>query len=96
MRSWRIAIHDNPDISCQPVDMTNLPHRMIQNDRLTSINNVGYGSRPFGPPTRTASSHSNPAQHRMFIPLVPHCPENSAPTRRSATTVPSEPRQQNR
>jgi acyl-CoA hydrolase len=34
------AIHDNPDISCQPVDMTNLPHRITQNDRLTSINNT--------------------------------------------------------
>lgn len=34
------AIHDNPDISCQPVDMTNLPHLIIQNDRLTAINNT--------------------------------------------------------
>ena len=34
------SIHDNPDISCQPVDMTNLPHLIIQNDRLTAINNT--------------------------------------------------------
>jgi acyl-CoA hydrolase len=34
------AIHDNPDISCQPVDMTNLPHLIIQNDRLSAINNT--------------------------------------------------------
>ena len=34
------AIHDNPDISCQPVDMTNLPHLIIQNDRMTAINNT--------------------------------------------------------
>ena len=34
------AIHDNPDISCQPVDKTNLPHLIIQNDRLMSINNT--------------------------------------------------------
>ena len=34
------AIHDNPDISCQPVDMTNLPHVIVQNDRLTAINNT--------------------------------------------------------
>jgi acyl-CoA hydrolase len=34
------AISDNPDISCQPVEMTNVPHLMIQNDRLTSINNT--------------------------------------------------------
>jgi acyl-CoA hydrolase len=34
------AINDNPDISCQPVDMTNLPHLIIQNDRLTTINNT--------------------------------------------------------
>jgi acyl-CoA hydrolase len=34
------AIHDNPDVSCQPVDMTNLPRQIIQNDRLTAINNT--------------------------------------------------------
>lgn len=34
------AMNDNPDISCQPVDQTNLPHLIIQNDRLTSINNT--------------------------------------------------------
>lgn len=34
------AIRDNPDVSCQPVDMTNVPHLMIQNDRLTAINNT--------------------------------------------------------
>jgi acyl-CoA hydrolase len=34
------AIHDNPDISCQPVDLTNLPHLIIQNDRLTAINHT--------------------------------------------------------
>jgi len=34
------AIDDNPDISCQPVEMTNLPHLIAQNDRMTSINNT--------------------------------------------------------
>ena len=34
------AIHDNPDISCQPVEMTNLPHMIMQNDQLTAINNT--------------------------------------------------------
>ncbi len=34
------AIDDNPDVSCQPVDMTNLPHNVIQNDRVTTINNT--------------------------------------------------------
>jgi acyl-CoA hydrolase len=30
----------NPDISCQPVDLTNLPQQIIQNARLTAINNT--------------------------------------------------------
>ena len=34
------TIHNNPDISSQTVDMTNLPHLIIQNDRLTAINNT--------------------------------------------------------
>jgi len=34
------AIHGNPDISCQPIDMTNLPQNIIQNDRLTAIKNT--------------------------------------------------------
>ena len=34
------AIDDNPDISCQPVESTNLPHNIMQNDRLTAINNT--------------------------------------------------------
>ena len=34
------AIDDNIDISCQPVDMTNLPHLIMQNDRLMAINNT--------------------------------------------------------
>ena len=34
------AIDDNPDFSCQPVEMTNLPHFIMQNDRLTTINNT--------------------------------------------------------
>jgi acyl-CoA hydrolase len=34
------TIHDNPDISCQPVEVTNLPHLIMQNDRLTTINNT--------------------------------------------------------
>ncbi len=32
--------HDNPDISIQPVELTNLPHLIMQNDRLTTINNT--------------------------------------------------------
>ena len=34
------TIDDNPDISCQPVETTNLPHLIMQNDRLTAINNT--------------------------------------------------------
>ena len=34
------AIDHNPDFSCQPVEMTNLPHLITQNDRLTAINNT--------------------------------------------------------
>ena len=34
------AIDRNPDISCQPVELTNLPHLIMQNDRLTAINNT--------------------------------------------------------
>ena len=34
------TMHDNPDISFQPVDVTNLPHLIIQNDRLTTMNNT--------------------------------------------------------
>lgn len=34
------AIHDNPDISFQPVDLTNLQKYVVRNDRLTAINNT--------------------------------------------------------
>jgi acyl-CoA hydrolase len=34
------AIDRNPDISCQPVELTNLPHLVMQNERLTTINNT--------------------------------------------------------
>ena len=34
------AVDHNPDISCQPVNLTNLPHLIMQNDRLTTINNT--------------------------------------------------------
>ena len=34
------TVHDNPDFSCQPVEMTNLPHLIMQNDRLVTINNT--------------------------------------------------------
>ena len=34
------TIDRNPDISCQPVDVTNLPHLVMQNDQLTTINNT--------------------------------------------------------
>jgi acyl-CoA hydrolase len=34
------AVAQNPDISCQPVELTNLPHLIMQNDRLTAINNT--------------------------------------------------------
>ena len=34
------TIDHNPDISCQPVDVTNLPHLVMRNDRLTTINNT--------------------------------------------------------
>lgn len=34
------AIDRNPDVLCHPVEMTNLPHVIMQNDRLTAINNT--------------------------------------------------------
>ena len=34
------AIDRNPDLLCQPVDQTNLPHVIMQNDRVISINNT--------------------------------------------------------
>ncbi len=34
------AIDRNPDMHCCPVDYTNLPHRIMQNDRVVSINNT--------------------------------------------------------
>ena len=34
------AIDRNRDFSCQPVEMTNLPQLIMQNDRLTAINNT--------------------------------------------------------
>lgn len=34
------TIDHNRDISCQPVELTNLPHLIMQNDRLTTINNT--------------------------------------------------------
>jgi acyl-CoA hydrolase len=39
-RTMYEAIDRNPDISCQPVELTNLPHVIMQNDRLTAINNT--------------------------------------------------------
>jgi acyl-CoA hydrolase len=34
------TINNNPDISIQPVDMTNLPENIVRNDRLVAINNT--------------------------------------------------------
>jgi len=34
------AITRNPDMQCRPVDYTNLPHVVMQNDRVVSINNT--------------------------------------------------------
>jgi acyl-CoA hydrolase len=34
------AIDRNSDISCLPVELTNLPHIIMENDRLTAINNT--------------------------------------------------------
>jgi acyl-CoA hydrolase len=34
------AVDRNPDLSCQPVEMTNLPQLIMQNDRLMTINNT--------------------------------------------------------
>src|SRR5262249_37331456 len=34
------AIERNPQFSCRPVDYTNLPHHIMQNDRVVSINNT--------------------------------------------------------
>jgi acyl-CoA hydrolase len=34
------TIDDNPDISCQAVESTNLPQNVMKNDRMTAINNT--------------------------------------------------------
>ena len=34
------TVADNPDFSCDPVETTNLPHLVMQNDRLVTINNT--------------------------------------------------------
>jgi acyl-CoA hydrolase len=34
------AIHRNADLQCLPVDQTNLPHIIMRNDRVVSINNT--------------------------------------------------------
>ena len=34
------AVHRNPDFLCLPVDYTNLPHTIMRNDRVISINNT--------------------------------------------------------
>ncbi len=34
------ALDGNPDILCCPVDYTNLPHNIMQNDKVVSINNT--------------------------------------------------------
>lgn len=34
------AMHRNPDLQCYPVDHTNLPQNIMQNDRVVSINNT--------------------------------------------------------
>ena len=34
------AVHRNPDLLCFPVDYTNLPQMIMQNDRVVSINNT--------------------------------------------------------
>jgi acyl-CoA hydrolase len=34
------TIHRNPDMECYPVDYTNLPQNIMQNDRVVSINNT--------------------------------------------------------
>jgi acyl-CoA hydrolase len=34
------TVHDNVDFSFQPVELTNLPHLVMQNDRLVTINNT--------------------------------------------------------
>ncbi|WP_289846956.1 acetyl-CoA hydrolase/transferase C-terminal domain-containing protein, partial [Acinetobacter baumannii] len=34
------VIARNPDAQCHPVDYTNLPHNIMQNDNVVSINNT--------------------------------------------------------
>ena len=34
------AVHNNPDFHCCPVDYTNLPHNIMRNDHVISINNT--------------------------------------------------------
>lgn len=38
-RTYR-TIHDNTDFSCCPIEYTNLPHTVMQNERAVSINNT--------------------------------------------------------
>ncbi len=39
-RLLNAAIHRNPDMLCCPVDYTNMPHIVMQNDKVISINNT--------------------------------------------------------
>jgi acyl-CoA hydrolase len=39
-RSLYATVHNNPDFRCLPVDQTNLPHLVMQNDRVVAINNT--------------------------------------------------------
>jgi acyl-CoA hydrolase len=39
-RDLYAAVERNPDVLCYPVDYTNLPHSIMRNDRVISINNT--------------------------------------------------------
>jgi acyl-CoA hydrolase len=39
-RAYYEGLHRNPDLCCLPVDLTNLPHEIMRNDRVVSINNT--------------------------------------------------------
>src|SRR4051812_9177089 len=74
------TVHDNPDFSCQPVEMTNLPHLIMQNDRLVTINNTTQMDLQ-GQASSESSGHRHISGTGGQLPIVRagHAPERGKP-----------------
>ena len=87
------TIHNNPDISNQAVDTTNPPHLIIQNDRLTTINNstrMDLQGQAASDRTGTATSAAAEANcSSSAVPMPPRAGSRSSacPRRTSATGI---------